>query len=71
MKLVSWNCQGLGGNQKIKVVKRIKSMEANSILLIQETKKTAKDSLSTMKKVWPKGKGKAVSATGLLGGILT
>ena len=59
MKLVSWNCQGLGGNQKIEVVKRIKTMEANSILLIQETKKTAEDSLSSIKKIWPKGEGKA------------
>ena len=46
-------------------------MEANSILLIQETKKTAEDNLSTMKKFWPKGEGKAVSATGASGGILT
>ena len=46
-------------------------MESNSILLIQEEKKIAKDSLSTMKKVWPKGEGKAISATGASRGILT
>ena len=71
MKLVSWNCRGLGGNQKIEVVKRIKTMEANSILLIQEIKKTVEDSLSSIKKIWPKGEGKAVSVTGASGGILT
>ena len=63
MKLVSWNCRALGGNQKIEVVKRIKTMEAKSILLIQETKKTAEDNLSLIKKIWPKGEGKAFSAT--------
>ena len=46
-------------------------METNSILLIQVTKKTAKDSLSLIKKIWPKGEGKAVSATGASRGILT
>ena len=46
-------------------------MEANTILLIQETKKIAEDSLSSIKKIWPKGEGKAVSATGASGGILT
>ena len=63
MKLVSWNCRGLGGNQKIEVVKIIKTMEANSILLIQETKNTAEDSLSSIKKIWTKGEGKVASAT--------
>ena len=46
-------------------------MESNTILLIQETKKTAEDSLWSIKKIWPKGEGKAISATGASGGILT
>ena len=46
-------------------------MEANSILLIQETKNITEDSLSTMKKIWPKGEGKAVSVCGASGGLLT
>ena len=46
-------------------------MEANSILLIQETNKTVEDNLSTMKIFWPKSEGKAISATGASGGILT
>ena len=46
-------------------------MESNSILLIQETKNTVEDSLSSIKKFWPKGEGKVVSAIGALGGILT
>ena len=71
MKLVSWNYQGLGGSQKIELIKRIKSMESNSILLIQETKKTAEDSLSTMKKLWAKGDGIAINAIGASGGLLS
>ena len=46
-------------------------MEVDSILLIQETKKTAEDSLSSIKKIWPKGEGKSFSATGASRGILT
>ena len=71
MKLVSWNCRGLGDSQKTEVIKRIKLMEANSILLIQETKNTADDSLLTMKKLWDKGDGIAISATGASEGLLT
>ena len=46
-------------------------MEAKSILLIHETKKTVEDSLLTMKKVWAKGEGKAISSAGASGGLLT
>ena len=70
MKIVSWNCRGLGGYQKIEVIKRIKSMEYASILLIQETKKSAVDSMETLQKVWPKGTCLAIDAIGASGGIL-
>ena len=70
MKVVSWNCRGLGGTQKIEVLKRFKTMEASSILLIQEKKKSAKDSLDTVKSIWPKGTGKATNANGASGGLL-
>ena len=46
-------------------------MESNSILVIQETKNTAEESISTMKKIWAKGEGNAISATGASGGLLT
>ena len=68
MKLVSWNCRGLGGSQKIEVIKRLKTMELASILLIQETKKSAEDSIATLKKNWPKGEGYAISSIGASGG---
>ena len=71
MKLVSWNCRGLDGFQKMEVIKRFKSIEFVSILLIQETKKIAKDSLSTLKKLWPKREGFAISVSGASGGLLS
>ena len=46
-------------------------MESVSVLLIQETKKTMEDTLSTLKKLWPKGEGFAISARGASGGLLS
>ena len=70
MKVVSWNCRGLGGSQKIEVIKKFKSMELASILLLQETKKLAEYSLATLKRFWPKGEGLATNASGASGGLL-
>ena len=70
MKLVSWNCRGLGGSQKIEVIKRFKSMESTSILLIQETKKMAEHCLATLKRFYPKGEGLATNVIGASGGLL-
>ena len=70
MKVVSWNCRGLGGMQKLEVIKRFKSMDSASILLIQETKKTAEDSVAAIKSIWTKGAGLATNASGASGGLL-
>ena len=70
MKVVSWNYRGLGGTQKLEVIKRFKSMEIASILLIQETKKSAEDSIATFKIFLPKGTGLATNASGASGGLL-
>ena len=53
------------------MIKIINLMEHNSILLIQETKKTVDDSISSIKHLWPKGEGFAISASGASGGLLT
>ena len=45
-------------------------MESVSILLIQETKKMAEDSLATLKNFCPKGEGFATSANEASGGLL-
>ena len=70
MKIVSWNCRGLGGMQKLEVIKRFKFLESASILLIQETKKPAEDSVVAIKSIWPKGNGIATNANGASGGLL-
>ena len=46
-------------------------MESISVLLIQEKKKTAEANLLTMKNLWPKGEGFAISASGASRGLLT
>ena len=46
-------------------------MEHNSILLTQKTKKTVVDSLSSMKKLCPKGEGFVISVSGASDGLLT
>ena len=56
--------------QKLEVIKWFKTMEAASILLIQETKRSAEDSITTIKHIWPKGTGLAINATGASGGLL-
>ena len=71
MKVVSWNCKGLGGSQKIEVIKRFKTMELASILLIQETNKSVEDNIATLKSFWPKGEGYAISSMGASGGLLS
>ena len=62
MKLVSWNCRGLRGNQKIEEIKRIKQSEA---------KMKKEDSITTMKKIWQTGNITAVSSQGASGSIIT
>ena len=70
MKVVSWNCRGLGGSQNLEVIKRFKTMESASILLLQETKKSAEESIALLQSIWSKGKGLAISANGASGGLL-
>ena len=70
MKVVAWNCRGLGSMQKLEVIKRFKSMDSASILLLQETKKTAEDSVVAIKIIWPKGAGFTTNASGASGGLL-
>ena len=70
MKIVSWNCRGLGCTQKLEVIKRFKSMESASILLLQETKKLSEDSIMAIKSIWPNGNSIATNSIGASGGLL-
>ena len=61
MKLVSWNCRGLGSPTKVKAVKDMLKMEPTDILLLQETK-MEEEALLTLSGVnWKKQGGYVVS----------
>jgi ribonuclease HI/exonuclease III len=69
MKVVSWNCRGMGNKVKEEAVRSLIRIETPDILLIQETKMEGKDFLQVSKKFWKKGGGLAVSARGASGGL--
>ena len=71
MKLVSWNCRGLGNPSKIEVVKDLLKAEPSVILMLQETKIEGQALLETSRSKWNKRTGKAVSARGTSGGLAT
>ena len=71
MKLVSWNCRGLGNHAKIEAVKDLLKSEPADILLLQETKIAGQALLEISKSKWKKSSGKAVIARGSSGGLAT
>eukprot|EP00253_Pinus_taeda_P008034 PITA_08034 len=71
MRLVSWNCRGLGNPSKAEAVKDLLKIEPSDILMLQETKKEGKALLDINKKKWKKSTGIAVSSRGSSGGLAT
>lgn len=71
MKLVSWNCRGLGNPAKIEAVKDLLKSEPADILLLQETKIAGQALLEISKSSWKKSSGTTVSARGSSGGLAT
>ena len=71
MRLVSWNCRGLGNPMKEEAVKDLLKIEPSDILMIQETKIEGKSLLDISKKKWKKSEGIAVSSRGSSGGLAT
>ena len=71
MKLVSWNCRGLGGSIKVEALKNILNTEKPDILLVQETKMPGDEVMSRSSLFWKNNVGKAISSRGALGGIST
>ena len=71
MKIVSWNCRGLGNSSKVDDVKDLLRMDPSDVLLLQETKIDEDNLLSLSKKNWKKNAGLVVSARGSSGGIAT
>jgi exonuclease III len=71
MKIVSWNCRGLGNPANIEAVKDLMKVEPADILMLQETKIEGEALLEINKHKWQKNTGKAISARGTFGGIAT
>jgi exonuclease III len=69
MKIVSWNCRGLGSNLKKEEVKKLIQVEKPSILMLQETKMREQETLKDLQKIWNNCDGRAVSSRGASGGI--
>jgi exonuclease III len=71
MKVVSWNCRGMGSKVKEEAIRSLLMIETPNIFLIQETKMEDKDFLQINKKFRNRGGGQAVSAQGASGGLGT
>ena len=71
MKLVSWNCRGLGSLNKVKAIKDLLKMELIDILLLQENKMEEEALLGLNKANWKKQGGHAINAIGDSGGLAT
>jgi exonuclease III len=71
MKVVSWNCRGLGQAEKIEALRKLIRIEKPQILLIQETKLKGDEVLREIKQLWNPSEGVAISARGASRGICT
>ena len=69
MKAVSWNCRGLGGENKVEAIKNIIKSERPDILLLQETKMSDVEVLALSQHFWNISQGFAINSRGALGGI--
>jgi exonuclease III len=71
MKVISWNCRGLGSKTKEEAMRALIKTENPDILLIQETKLEENLFLQSSKRFWKKGGINATSARGASGGLGT
>jgi len=71
MRIVSWNCRGLGTQPKIEAIKDLMKIEPTDILLLQETKIEGQALMEIDKSKWKKNAGKAISSRGSSGGVAT
>jgi exonuclease III len=60
MKIVYWNCKGMGIKVKEEATRNLIRREAPDILLIQETKMEDNEFLQISKKFWKGSSGQAV-----------
>ena len=71
MKVLSWNCRGLGSRTKEDSMLYIIYLHQPDILLVQETKMEENVFLHVSQKFWKKGGKAAISSRGASGGIGT
>ena len=71
MKVISWNCRGLGSKGKEEAMLDLISLHQPDILLIQETKLEETAFLQISKKFWKKNGTAALSSRGASRGIGT
>ena len=71
MKVISWNCRGMGSKDKEEAMRSLIRTETPDILLVQETKLEDAVFLQACKKFWFKSEARAISARGASGGIGT
>jgi exonuclease III len=71
MRIVSWNCRGLGNPSKVEAVKDLLKNESPEILMLQETKIEGETLIEIIKLKWKKNVGKAMRKRGSSGGLAT
>jgi len=71
MKVLSWNCRGLGSKSKEESMMDLVSLHQPDIFLIQETKMEEAAFLQVSIKFWKKKGKAAISSRGASGGIGT
>ena len=69
MKVVSWNCRGVGSRSKEEAMKYLLQISKPFILLVYETKMEEAEFLQASTTFWKKGPVVAASARGASGGI--
>eukprot|EP00253_Pinus_taeda_P021309 PITA_21309 len=69
MKIISWNCRGMGSKIKEEAIRNLIRLEAPDILLLQETKMEEPEFLQVSKKLWKNSDASAVAARGASGGL--
>jgi exonuclease III len=71
IKMISWNCRGLGSQHKLSLIHDLIKEENLQVLMLQETKRKDTDILHEICYIWRSCKGTTVSARGASGGVCT
>jgi len=69
IKMVSWNCKGLGSQKKISLIHDLIKVENPQVFMLRETKRKDIDILHESCYIWRSCKGAIISARGASGGV--